>query len=59
MTEQQIHDLALVYAQTKLKAYQKDMADIIDYQPKSNNFDEIKHLVDAYNYALNQLKTKF
>ena len=45
MTEQQIHDLALVYAQTKLKAYQKDMADVIDYQPKSNNFDEIKHLV--------------
>ena len=59
MTEQQIHDLALAYAQTKLKAYQKDMEDVIDYQPQSNNFDDIKHLVDAYNYALKELKTKF
>ena len=35
MTEQQIHEIAVAYAQIKLRAYQEEHKDVIDYNPLS------------------------
>ena len=35
MTEQQLHEIAVAYAQIKLRAYQEEHKDVIDYNPLS------------------------
>ena len=33
MNEQQLHEIAVAYAQVKLRAYQEEHKDAIDYNP--------------------------
>lgn len=35
MNEQQLHEIAVAYAQVKLRAYQEEHKDAIDYNPLS------------------------
>lgn len=59
MTEQQLHELAVAYAQVKLQAYQDEHKDVIDYNPLSCDSDEIHHYAKAYRFALNNFENEF
>lgn len=59
MTEQQLHELAVAYAQVKLQAYQDEHKDVIDYNPLSCDSDEIHHYAKAYRFALDNFEHEF
>ena len=50
MTEQRLHELAVAYAQMKLRAYQENQKDTIDYNPLSCDSDELYHFAKAYRF---------
>lgn len=59
MTEQQLHEIAVAYAQVKLQAYQEQQKDVIGYNPFSGDSDEIKAFARAYKFALNNFEHEF
>lgn len=52
MTEQQLHEIAVAYAQIKLRAYQEEHKDVIDYNPLSCDSKEMYHFAKASCYPL-------
>jgi hypothetical protein len=52
MTEQRLHELAVAYAQMKLRAYQENQKDTIDYNPLSCDSNELHLFAKAYRFAL-------
>lgn len=59
MTEQQLHELAVAYAQVKLQAYQDEHKDVIGYNRLSCDSDEIHHYAKAYRFALDNFEHEF
>ena len=59
MTEQRLHELAVAYAQMKLRAYQENQKDTIDYNPLSCDSDELYHFARAYRFALDNFENEF
>ena len=59
MTEQRLHELAVAYAQMKLRAYQENQKDTIDYNSLSCDSDELYHFAKAYRFALDNFENEF
>lgn len=59
MTEQRLHELAVAYAQMKLRAYQENQKDTIDYNPLLCDSDELYHFAKAYRFALDNFENEF
>lgn len=59
MTEQQLHDLAVAYAQVKLLNYQEELKKHPDYNPFMCDSDEIYEYAKAYHFALDNFENKF
>lgn len=58
MDEQQLHEVALAYAQVKLQAYQEQQKDVIGYDPFSGDSDELRAFARAYAFALNNFESE-
>ena len=56
MNEQQLHEIAVAYAQVKLRAYQEEHKDVIDYNPLSCDPKEMYHFAKAYRFALDNFE---
>ena len=56
MTEQQLHEIAVAYAQVKLQAYQEQQKDVIGYNPFSGDSKEMYHFAKAYRFALDNFE---
>lgn len=48
MTSQQLHEIAIAYAQVKLQVYQEQHKDAVDYNPVSCDSDELHYFAKAY-----------
>lgn len=58
MTEQQLHEVAVAYAQVKLQAYQEQQKDVIGYDPFYGDSDEMKAFARAYKFALENFENE-
>lgn len=56
INEQQLHEIAVAYAQVKLRAYQEEHKDAIDYNPLSCDSKEMYHFAKAYRFALDNFE---
>lgn len=55
MTHDEIHDLAIVYANSKLAEYQIDSRSAVMCGNTEMSVEEIQYLKSAYQFALNHL----
>ena len=56
MNEQQLHEVAVAYAQVKLRAYQEEHKDVIDYNPLSCDSKEMYHFaLDNFEHELDEV----
>jgi hypothetical protein len=55
MSHDEIHDLAIVYANSKLAEYQIDSRSAVMCGNTEMSVDEIQYLKSAYQFALNHL----
>lgn len=58
MNEQQLHEIAVAYAQVKLQAYQEQNKDVINYNPTSCDPEELRYFAKAYAYALDNFESE-
>ena len=58
MTEQQLHEIAIAYAQVKLRAYQEEHKDDINYDPLSCDSNEMYHFAKAYRFAVDNFENE-
>lgn len=60
MTEQQLHEIAVAYAQVKLKEYQLEQhtKHKIPYNSESND-DEVKYYAKMYKTIIDQFETEY
>lgn len=56
MDSQQIHELAIAYAQVKLSEYQIKGKTVILEENTDFSVDEIQYFKSAYDYAINYLQ---
>lgn len=56
MDDQQIHELALLYARTKLNEFQMEKREAIACGNINMTNDEIQYLKSAYEFAVERLK---
>ena len=55
MSHDEIHDLAIVYANSKLTEYQIDSRSVVMCGNTEMSVEEIQYLKSAYQFALNHL----
>lgn len=58
MTSQQLHEIAIAYAQVKLQVYQEQHKDVIDYSPLSCDSDELHYFAKAYRFAVDNFENE-
>lgn len=58
MTSQQLHEIAIAYAQVKLQVYQEQHKDAVDYNPMSCDSDELHYFAKAYRFAVDNFENE-
>lgn len=58
MTSQQLHEIAIAYAQVKLQVYQEQHKDAVDYNPVSCDSDELHYFAKAYRFAVDNFENE-
>lgn len=58
MTSQQLHEIAIAYAQVKLQVYQEQHKDVVDYNPVSCDSDELHYFAKAYRFAVDNFENE-